>query len=898
MLSKKITCKLNKMQPRNSKNLIIRLKHMLRSNSPSILIFTLVCATVCQGSLVSGRKELHPKGNLNGEQSDRLADQSTNDTKSDTKDHLAQEQRIAVQIITTDGFGAGGSTSQVEVANRSGGPPNDGSDRKLESHESRTGATRESGVSFDEQYGQLEKAYERGIGGPRMRELERKMSQNSAQKQQKALPKRIVINLGSLATEVDGKEEKFAHSTQPGGAKLTIGFQDLEEPKASNSAMEKRSSERRREQQASKLAVRKNDGGQSAGKQTASSKQRPVTFRRAVVEALSEQGGVPAMVMNDEEMEDVLAEGGENDRQSAGNKARPKLMLDAEMIDMVRRARKAQPRHEGGQQVVKDSQENGAQSIIEPQVDEVRPYRESMRAKGNERYQMWPDASEQLQETNPSQRQRETASRNHTERAQPATRAGPITKPSTSQEANMRNSKKQDAGDKTSTSSRLSPGLSSRSARSSDNDGAQGRQNGGPRQRESPTTSQPPGNRQKKGRLASEPTTSTARSMDERVARLLDRLKLYTTKDQLIKVARDLQSTPEVPTPTQGGAEKEGDDSEGGQINLDEFQSHRMQFAPMEAVEEGVDVGPSPVMLATADSDHNPHQLGRMNRLVRNRVPSPIRDQTSAHEGTEASGEHYRPIGRTDEQANLFHQEDQQDHQDPDQSDLSSEGSERESELNGDRPVTGDHQFRSEDPNTKPIRRPISREQEEAEMDDRNQEAARRPEPIDWQSSSSRGRLVGGPTSQVHDDGLVENDPGTMYNEHDRLGRQETDMDENEDQATIDEPRQPAESTENYGQLQDQTEANDSGPLTKSPGNHGGESPEQEIRALEQVIDELIEREKRDRRMQRKREDQTQEQGSEMAPYAGSIVKTNGRDEGEQSGELVEDNSRQNQFYD
>lgn len=219
-------------------------------------------------------------------------------------DHLAQEQRLAVQIITTDS----GTTS--DQANDSARPKNqdqsDGQTKRPNENSAQDGS-----ISFENQF----KLMESQLSKTRHHEDGVDLRATTSNPQQPLIPKRIVINLNTSSSN--------SSDSNGGPTKLTIGFAPTApENEATGGRKSKSGSDR------SKVVVMpetQNIGVKSARVEGAPTRVqgRPGAgnMREAIIDGIRRQGGVPTFVMSSHEM-------GERDAEP-----QMKFMLNSEEVD-------------------------------------------------------------------------------------------------------------------------------------------------------------------------------------------------------------------------------------------------------------------------------------------------------------------------------------------------------------------------------------------------------------------------------------------------------------------------------------------------------------------------------------------------------------------------------------
>lgn len=223
-------------------------------------------------------------------------------------DHLAQEQRLAVQIITTD---SGATSDQV---NDSMGP-------KINQHQSGNGklndAEHDGSTSFENQLKLMESQLSR------TRHIEQNDSDlsntSSGNHQQALMPKRIVINLNTLNSN--------SSDASGGPTKLTIGFA----PSSSNENDDltsgfrgKLGSDRSKTIVLPEARVRPAARSGSEPVRLAGQPEGRGAMRGAIMDGISRQGGVPTFVMSAHEMGQQNAE------------PQMRFMLNSEEVDRQR----------------------------------------------------------------------------------------------------------------------------------------------------------------------------------------------------------------------------------------------------------------------------------------------------------------------------------------------------------------------------------------------------------------------------------------------------------------------------------------------------------------------------------------------------------------------------------
>lgn len=726
------------------------------------------------------------------------------------QDQLAQEQRLAVQIITTDG-----QPNELTL----GSDESHKHDRADSSLQQRTVGLngQRMGVGplpFEEQYRQLERAYEQEIG--------RQHNEAAPNSTYRTMPKRIVINLGSLAVaapaaEGEGGQERKSKQLDEGklGARLTIGLEKGSQVAKweANSAREATRPLPSTNAGAPKRHSSLEKKGSSKLNTSQAVKQRP-TMGRAIMRALSDQGGVPALVMSESDLNEGLANG-DMEIMERNRKPVAKLMLNAEMID---RRRRQQNRQRPSRPMRNEAAKQAATSSFEQDMDVLQPEPTGAGAHQqpeSENYLAWP--SNALEQVANEQQQR------HQQQAATPSDHGQTsrTKVAVQQEQPLQQVKaKETSATKQQQPAARPAGSGSRSARSSGNIG---RQTGSASAaRATSTTARP----------SLDTGRPPAESMDERVARLLDRLKLYTTKEHLMEVARDLQSS----------ARPQHEQT----VNLDEFQTmeapaaQQMQLVPMEMDGGQADAQQAGPMMLMASQVEGQNSERRARHLERNRVPAPMKygqqQRRPTEFGSDLDERHGQPMRRVNELESLL----EENHQTPD---LSTEGSERGANLNNGLNLAGEFRHRvSISESAEPSSRERSTTDQE-EPDETAYEGENRAHPAAEMSQSLQmfdrkadldgdGEQMARPEDELERVSQAERDFERPEREEEEESTMAVAADDQQQQ------QQPEESADS--ELQSEQQPDTRAQLQRS---HSG-TPEQEMKALEQVIDELIARER------------------------------------------------------
>jgi len=230
-------------------------------------------------------------------------------------DYLPQEQRLAVQIITSD---SGDLSNSYQIIDSS------------------VGATKQSpGHSPKPSYGaefapyKLDKLESQLPSGP---------SITSQGPQQPLIPKRIVINLDTTNSN--------ATETNSGGTKLTIGFaptkQEHHSPQPTSPAAAMRSSS------GSRKTLVPGTGGNGV------SRLNKDSTRGNLMEAIRRQGGIPTVIMSDNDFNRIV-----ESRNGATGESTT-FMLNSEMVDERQRAGSAQGTNRNKKQPVQPSESSTA----------------------------------------------------------------------------------------------------------------------------------------------------------------------------------------------------------------------------------------------------------------------------------------------------------------------------------------------------------------------------------------------------------------------------------------------------------------------------------------------------------------------------------------------------------
>lgn len=300
--------------------------------------------------------------------------------QNDLRDHLAQEQRLAVQIITTD---PGEEAVSLSTAASNAGATKHGHQQDGRASDSNSGGA----ISFDDQFNLLET------------QLNSNKDSNSGERQQ-MLSKRIVINLNALNSS-DPNER---------GTKLTIGFLPMkplasgskQQQVATTSANISTQANGRNQQQngaahrgqlssllnksASGQIVKGNKKESGGPPSVGSAKKKQVSWqttsehnanqeaqqrvrpkmREAIVEAIGKQGGIPAMVMNNA---NEMFENGMDERPQQVARPQLKFMVNSEAVDLMRHG--AVKQRDGGG--VSSSGTNMQQQITRPLQPSMQP---------------------------------------------------------------------------------------------------------------------------------------------------------------------------------------------------------------------------------------------------------------------------------------------------------------------------------------------------------------------------------------------------------------------------------------------------------------------------------------------------------------------------------------------
>lgn len=223
-----------------------------------------------------------------------LKDEIRDSNRGRTSDHLAQEQRLAVQIITTDS----GTTS--DQANDSAGPKNQDRLDGQTKQPNESGA-QDGSISFENQFKLMESQLSktRHQGGDMV-----DSRATTSNQQQPLIPKRIVINLntpGSNSSDSSG-----------GPTKLTIGFAPTDPEDETLSGHKSKSGSDR-----SKAVVIPETRSSSVRSSPTSAQGAPArlqgrpsadNMRDAIMDGIRRQGGVPTFVMSSHEMGERNAE--------------------------------------------------------------------------------------------------------------------------------------------------------------------------------------------------------------------------------------------------------------------------------------------------------------------------------------------------------------------------------------------------------------------------------------------------------------------------------------------------------------------------------------------------------------------------------------------------------------
>lgn len=190
---------------------------------------------------------------------------NSNVYQADPTDLIAQEQRLALQIITTDAGNVESDSPHMSDTSKN---------KDYRSPSDQVGAVKS--ISFDNQYNMIESQLDRLTPD----------RGHQDQEQRTNTPKRIVINLNSLIANQTG------NSNEMGPTKLTIGFapQWPQLEGSNDGSQNEGTSKSKRSNERSKTSIK-----QTGVESTEST--RPM--RDAILKAVHRQGGVPAMVMKD-----------------------------------------------------------------------------------------------------------------------------------------------------------------------------------------------------------------------------------------------------------------------------------------------------------------------------------------------------------------------------------------------------------------------------------------------------------------------------------------------------------------------------------------------------------------------------------------------------------------------
>ena len=521
---------------------------------------------------------------------------------SDTvgRDNDPQEQRLAVQIVTTD------STNLVEQPQQEPSP-------------AKSPTTATSPVSFDDQLNLMD------FQMPDTKESQPRATPTG---QRRVMPKRIVINLGPSAAN-------GSHPMGKTSTRLTIGFAPSPDRSASKQVM------------GSANLVAKSNGRAEDSPGSSQSSRPGRDMRRAVLRAIRRQGGVPTLV--------VTGKGGQLDPAS---RPEARLMLDAEMVDGMER---------------KLDNDNGGPNIIQPAGSASRRRAEEVQSVSDDLNSL----EQELAGLDLSSAQRDDVLQLETslsEGQEKLNRAG-----GDRDEGSSANSKRIEAAGRQIAGT---PPLAGRLARDQSG-GRRRRSKGLPGAREESDNLDSLFNhksdyatRDGSGELPNPPTptlgahleladksrpkearrdppsrqfaetvegnsttieTGPRTRMDDRVARILGQLKLYTTKEQLMKVARDLERQP---TSLAGDEERplgNGDNQQPLHNLQTVSRVVRDRPPPPPVVRDGrptlngraVGGGQTARFLASNFLDDNNDEDSQLRDLTRRRrVPAPVKEDT------------------------------------------------------------------------------------------------------------------------------------------------------------------------------------------------------------------------------------------------------------------------------
>lgn len=251
--------------------------------------------------------------------------QSSNQTIIDQQ---AEEQRLAVHIVTTEGVGAP-SIGNIQEQNQ-----------------------------VQRRHGRGTKYWPLGEETTITKHLRsQSSSEANQQNHQRLIPRRIIINLGQLASTdsptvsggvvvgpMGSKQQEIKNTSKSQQVKSVDQSSSKSLPAALKSIRIDKADSR-----ATSVVGSQRPSNRAGGKQAGGA-----SMRQAIMSAISKQGGIPTMILSENEMADKLVgaqeprtQGSRQNYPSPSSSQTPvKLMLNAEMIDQMQRRGQLNGRHE------------------------------------------------------------------------------------------------------------------------------------------------------------------------------------------------------------------------------------------------------------------------------------------------------------------------------------------------------------------------------------------------------------------------------------------------------------------------------------------------------------------------------------------------------------------------